>query len=88
MTVAPGSAPDPRRQPPSWLGRVQLAYAKVAEFQARDLVHFRAIFGSMSPARRAARPGRPHHRDLAEATRGTAGTWFATVAHPARPKML
>ena len=68
---------------------MQLSYAKVAEFQARGLVHFHAIFrldattpdGAAGPARRstadAARRRDPH---------AAASTWFATVAHPARPK--
>ena len=70
-------------------GKVQLSYAKVAEFQARGLVHFHAIFrldattedGELvPPALDAGAAGRRHHQAAA------ASTWFATVAHPARPK--
>lgn len=42
------------------IGKVQLAYAKVAEFQARGLVHFHAIFRLDATAR----PGSPHPRSL------------------------
>jgi hypothetical protein len=69
------------------LDRVQLAYAKVAEFQTRGLVHFHAIFrldtttpdGHLTPPALTA-------DDLADAINAAAGTWFATVNHPARPK--
>jgi hypothetical protein len=69
-------------------GKVQLSYAKVAEFQARGLVHFHAIFrldattddgDLVPPALDAAQ--------LTDAiTTAAASTWFATVAHPARPQ--
>jgi hypothetical protein len=69
------------------LGKLQLPYAKVAEFQARGLVHFHAIFrldtttpdGHLTPPALTA-------DDLADAINAAAGTWFATVNHPARPK--
>jgi integrase len=69
------------------IGKVQLSYAKVAEFQARGLVHFHAIFrldavskdGQLVPPALTADA-------LAAAIRAAARlAWFATVAHPARP---
>ena len=68
-------------------GKVQLSYAKVAEFQARGLVHFHAIFrldattadGQLAPPALAA------EQLLAAIHAAAASTWFATVAHPARP---
>ena len=50
-------------------GKVQLSYAKVAEFQARGLVHFHAIFrldatthdGDLIPRPRRRAAGRRHH---------------------------
>ena len=81
--------PPPARQDrPRERGRqVQLAYAKVAEFQARGLVHFHAIFRldatTVDPAHL---PPDPRHRALLDAIQAaTASTWFATVDHPARP---
>jgi hypothetical protein len=68
-------------------GQVQLSYAKVAEFQARGLVHFHAIFrlddadrGELLP------PSALTITDLTAAITAAASTWFATVAHPARLK--
>ena len=69
-------------------GKVQLSYAKVAEFQARGLVHFHAIFrldattddGDLVP------PALDAAQLAAAITAAAASTWFATVAHPARPK--
>ncbi len=66
-------------------GRVQLAYAKVAEFQARGLVHFHALFrldttddtGQLAPPTLGV-------DQLLDAIHAAAGTLFATVAHPAR----
>ncbi len=71
----------------SGAGKVQLAYAKVAEFQARGLVHFHAIFrldattsdGQLIPPTL----GTGQLLDAIQAA--TASTWFATVDHPARP---
>ena len=69
-------------------GKVQLSYAKIAEFQGRGLVHFHAIFrldattgdGQLVPPALDA-------GQLTEAIRAAAtSTWFATVAHPARAK--
>jgi hypothetical protein len=69
-------------------GTVQLSYAKVAEFQARGLVHFHAVFrldaigsaGQLTPPPLSA-------DQLASAIQtAAAATWFATVAHPAKPK--
>jgi hypothetical protein len=72
--------------------RVRLSYAKVAEFQARGVVHFHAIFrlDGLDPAS----PGRVTpplaalgSSQLADAIRHAAQvTWFATVPHPAKPK--
>jgi hypothetical protein len=69
-------------------GKVQLSYAKVAEFQARGLVHFHAIFrldattddGDLIP------PPLDAAQLDAAITTAAASTWFATVAHPARPR--
>jgi hypothetical protein len=66
-------------------GTVQLSYAKVAEFQARGLVHFHAIFrldattssGQLTP------PALDVDQLIAAIT-AAASTWFATVAHPAK----
>ena len=71
--------------------RIKLSYAKVAEFQARGVIHFHALFrldgydpadpGSLLPP-----PARLSTADLGDAIRqATAATWFATVPHPARP---
>ncbi len=71
--------------------RVRLSYAKVAEFQARGVVHFHAIFrldgtdaadpGELVP------PAAITARQLAHAiTQATRVTGFATVAHPAMPR--
>ena len=67
-------------------GKVRLSYAKVAEFQARGLVHFHAIFrldattadGQLVPPALGA-------EQLLDAIQAAASTWFATVTHPARP---
>jgi hypothetical protein len=69
------------------VGKVQLSYAKVAEFQARGLVHFHAIFrldatddtGQLIP------PALDVGQLAAAITAAADSTWFATVAHPARP---
>jgi Replication initiator protein, pSAM2 len=66
-------------------GTVQLSYAKVAEFQARGLVHFHAIFrrdtttdaGQLAPLSLGV-------GQLTAAITAAASTWFATVAHPSR----
>ena len=71
--------------------RIKLSYAKVAEFQARGVVHFHALF--RLDGHDAADPGSllppPAHlttADLGDAIRhAAAATWFATVPHPARP---
>jgi hypothetical protein len=65
--------------------RVRLSYAKVAEFQARGLVHFHAIFrlDGDDPAR-VTPPAHVTATQLAAVIRQAAGaTRFATVAHPA-----
>ena len=60
---SPSAASSPRPPAPHGAGKVQLSYAKVAEFQARGLIHFHAIFrldghrpadGRARPARRSA----------------------------------
>ena len=72
--------------------RVKLSYAKVAEFQRRGLIHFHAIFrlDGLDPAHpeRVVPPHPAFTADvLADVIRQAAGaTWFATVAHPAKPK--
>jgi len=72
--------------------RVEVSYAKVAEFQRRGVVHFHAIFRLDGLD--------PHHPErtipphpaltaavLADAIRQAASaTWFATVSHPVKPK--
>jgi hypothetical protein len=72
--------------------RVKLSYAKVAEFQRRGLIHFHAIFrldghDPIHPERTVT----PHPAITADVLadvirQATATTWFATIAHPARPK--
>jgi hypothetical protein len=72
--------------------RVRLSYAKVAEFQRRGLIHFHAIFrldgqDPNHPERVVPPPPAITADVLAGVIRAVAGTtWFATVAHPARPK--
>jgi hypothetical protein len=69
-------------------GKVQLSYAKVAEFQARGLVHFHAIFrldtttsnGELAP------PALGTEQLLDAVQTAAATTWFATIAHSARPQ--
>jgi hypothetical protein len=73
-------------------GQIKLAYAKVAEFQARGVIHFHALFrlDGYDPARPDVMLPPPPHlatADLADAIRhSAAATWFATVTHPAKPK--
>jgi replication initiator protein RepSA len=72
--------------------RVKLSYVKAAEFQRRGLIHFHAIFrldghDPLHPER--VLPPHPAFTAdvLADAIRQVArATWFATVAHPAKPK--
>lgn len=69
--------------------RVRLSYAKVAEFQARGVVHFHAIFrlDANSPAGELVAPAGITARQLAHVIgRAARVTGFATVAHPARPR--
>jgi len=72
-------------------GRIKLSYAKVAEFQARGVIHFHALFrlDGYDPAEPDVLPPPPPHMstaDLADAIRhAAAATWFATVTHPAKP---
>jgi hypothetical protein len=65
-----------------------LPYAKVAEFQARGLVHFHAIFRLDTPTRDGdlAPPAITTDELGALIQAAAAATWFATVAQPARPK--
>jgi hypothetical protein len=69
-------------------GTVQLSYAKVAEFQARGLVHFHAIFrlDATGPAGELTRPPLTAEQLAAAIQAAAAATWFATVPHPAKPK--
>src|SRR5262249_35643965 len=72
--------------------RVRLSYAKVAEFQRRGLIHFHAIFrvdgtDPLHPERTVP----PHPAITAELLADLIGqvtgkAWFATVAHPMKPK--
>jgi hypothetical protein len=72
--------------------RVKLSYVKVAEFQRRGLIHFHAIFrldgtDPLHPERVLP----PHPAFTAQVLADAIGqvasmTWFATVAHPARPQ--
>jgi hypothetical protein len=72
--------------------RVKLSYVKAAEFQRRGLIHFHAIFrlDGHDPVHpeRVLPPHLVFTADvLGDAIRQVAhATWFATVAHPARPK--
>jgi hypothetical protein len=71
--------------------RVWLSYAKVAEFQARGVVHFHAIIrlDGHDPADpgRVIRPAVITAAQLAAViTDAARATWFATVPHPARPR--
>ena len=72
------------RQP----GKVQLSYAKVAEFQARGLVHFHAIvrLDTTTPDGDLTPPAITVGQLGAIIQDAAAATWFATVAHPARPR--
>jgi hypothetical protein len=71
--------------------RIKLSYAKVAEFQARGVIHFHALFrlDGYDPAEPDTLLPPPPHlttADLSDAIRHTAAaTWFATVPHPAKP---
>jgi uncharacterized Zn-finger protein len=68
-------------------GTVQLSYAKVAEFQARGLVHFHAIFrlDTTNATGELASPALGVGQLTAAITAAAArSTWFATVAHPAK----
>jgi len=67
--------------------QVRLSYAKVAEFQARGLIHFHAIFrlDDRDPAR-VAPPAAISARQLADTIGDAArSVQFATVSHPASP---
>jgi hypothetical protein len=72
--------------------RVNLSYAKVAEFQRRGVIHFHAIFrlDGFDPVHpeRTIPPHPAFTADvLADAIRQVASTtWFATVSHPVKPK--
>ena len=72
--------------------QVKVSYAKVAEFQRRELVHFHAVFrlDGHDPVH-SERIVPPHlaltGEVLAEVIRQAASsTWFATVSHPARSR--
>jgi hypothetical protein len=69
-------------------GKVQLSYAKVAEFQARGLVHFHAIFrlDTTTASGQLAPPALGVDELLAAIQAAASTVWFATVAHPARPQ--
>jgi len=58
----------------AWRQRVRVAFAKVAEFQARGLVHFHAIIGLDGAEDRASAPGvRVSPEELCDAIRQAAG---------------
>ncbi|MEA2492435.1 MAG: hypothetical protein QOJ29_346, partial [Thermoleophilaceae bacterium] len=59
----------------AWRKRVRIAYAKVAEFQARGLVHFHAIIRLDGAQDRATAPGADvSAKELCDAIRQAAGT--------------
>jgi hypothetical protein len=68
--------------------KVQLSYAKVAEFQTRGLVHFHAIFrlDTTTPDGQLAPPALTAEQLAAAIHAAATSTWFATVTHPAKPK--
>jgi hypothetical protein len=72
--------------------RVNVSYAKVAEFQRRGLIHFHAIFrldglDPVHPQRVIPPPPAITAEVMADVIQAVAATtWFATVSHPARPK--
>src|SRR5215469_5644213 len=72
--------------------RVRLSFAKVAEFQRRGLIHFHAIFrldgtDPVHPERTIPPPPAITADVMASVISSAAATtWFATVAHPAKPK--
>ena len=58
------------------VAKVKLSYAKVAEFQARGLIHFHAIFrldGHRPATRRPAHPARPRRRRAARGRSSASG---------------
>jgi hypothetical protein len=71
--------------------RIKLSYAKVAEFQARGVIHFHALFrldgyDPAQPDTLLPPPLQMTTAELADAIRhAAAATWFATVPHPAKP---
>jgi hypothetical protein len=71
--------------------RIKLSYAKVAEFQARGIIHFHALLrlDGIDPADPDNIVPPPAHltaSELKDAVRySAAATWFATVSHPAKP---
>jgi hypothetical protein len=72
--------------------RVNVSYAKVAEFQRRGLIHFHAIFrlDGIDPVH-PQRTVPPLPAITADVLAGViqsvaASTWFATVSHSAKPK--
>jgi hypothetical protein len=71
--------------------RIKLSCAKVAEFQARGVIHFHALFrldgyDPADPETLLPPPSQLTTADLDDAIRlAAAGAWFATVPHPAKP---
>jgi hypothetical protein len=76
-----------RRARAAGVSKVGLSYAKVAEFQARGLIHFHAIFrlDTTTPDGQLTPPGLEAADLHAAITAAVRSVWFATVAHPARP---
>jgi hypothetical protein len=72
--------------------RVNVSYAKVAEFQRRGLIHFHAIFrldgvDPVHPERTVPPPAAITADVVAGVIQSVASSaWFATVSHPAKPK--
>ena len=71
--------------------RIKLSYAKVAEFQARGVIHFHALlrldgYDLAEPDKILPPPSHLTAIELGDAIRhAAAATWFATVSHPAKP---
>ena len=71
--------------------RIKLSYAKVAEFQARGVIHFHALlrldgYDLAEPDKIFPPPSHLTAIELGDAIRhAAAAIWFATVSHPAKP---
>lgn len=71
--------------------RIKLSYAKVAEYQARGVIHFHALLrldgnDPADPNAISQPPAFLTASELTDAVRyAVAATWFATVSHPVKP---